>query len=167
MVPVVDLTIKSAKKFFFFVGNATQVPPTMCYSNTAVQQQMRWYKRSCCVVHPPTHQPTHPRRAIAIQQYSSKCVGTNRVAVSHTGISIFERFPAIPGSERSVPGRAFPRSPLAESVIGARSFAGERAAVWVGRGATARPREAKWRSGVASVFWVCYNKIIRAKRVSN
>ena len=32
--------------------------------------------------------------------------------------------------------------------------------MWDGRGATARPREAKPRSGVAAVFWVCYNKNI-------
>ena len=31
-----------------------------------------------------THQPTHPRRAAPIQQYSSSCVSTNRVAVSYT-----------------------------------------------------------------------------------
>ena len=28
-----------------------------------------------------------------------------------------------------------------------------RTAVWEGRGATARPWEAKWSSGVAAVFW--------------
>ena len=33
-----------------------------------------------------------------------------------------------------------------------------RTAVWKGRGATARAREAKWSSGVAAVFWVYYNK---------
>ena len=32
--------------------------------------------------------------------------------------------------------------------------------MWVGRGATARSREAEWRSGVAAVFWVCCNKTI-------
>ena len=30
----------------------------------------------------------------------------------------------------------------------------QRAAVWGGRRATVRPREAKWSSGVAAVFWV-------------
>ena len=30
--------------------------------------------------------------------------------------------------------------------------------MWEGRGATARPREAKWSSGVADVFLVHYNK---------
>ena len=56
--------------------------------------------------------------------------------------------------------RPFPeRPPLAESFIGARfSPASRRAVVWEGRGATARPREAKWSSGVAGVFWVCQNK---------
>ena len=29
-----------------------------------------------------------------------------------------------------------------------------------GRGATASPREAKWSSGIAAVFWVYYNKNI-------
>ena len=60
--------------------DAISYPPTTCYSNTAVQQ-MRWYKPSSWVVHPPTQQPTHPRRATAIQHYSSRCVGTNRVDV--------------------------------------------------------------------------------------
>ena len=32
--------------------------------------------------------------------------------------------------------------------------------MWGGRGATARPREAEWSSGLAAVFWVCYNKNI-------
>ena len=35
-----------------------------------------------------------------------------------------------------------------------------RTAVWEGRGATARPREAKWSSGVVAVFWVYYNQNI-------
>ena len=30
--------------------------------------------------------------------------------------------------------------------------------MWDGRGATARPREAKWSSRLASVLWVCYNQ---------
>ena len=34
-----------------------------------------------------------------------------------------------------------------------------RTAVWDGRGATTRPREAKWNSGVAAIFWVDYYKI--------
>ena len=34
-------------------------------------------------------------------------------------------------------------------------------AVWEGRGATARPWEAKWSSGVAAVFWgVCKTSIV-------
>ena len=32
--------------------------------------------------------------------------------------------------------------------------------MWVGRGATARPREAEWSSRLSAVFWVCYNKNI-------
>ena len=34
-----------------------------------------------------------------------------------------------------------------------------RTAVWEGRGATARPREAKWSSGVATVFLVVLAKV--------
>ena len=45
----------------------------------------------------------------------------------------FLRFPAIAGSERSVPGKAFPRPPLAEPVIGARSFAASSEGCCVGR----------------------------------
>ena len=49
-------------------------------------------------------------------------------------------------------------------VVGARSFGSactlsDKAVVWQGRGATARPREAKWSSGVAGVDWVYCNKI--------
>ena len=36
----------------------------------------------------------------------------------------------------------------------------ERTAVWGGRGANPRPREAEWRSGVAAVFGVPYKKDI-------
>ena len=37
-------------------------------------------------------------------------------------------------------------------------WAQRRTAEWEGRGATVRPREAKWSSGVAAVFWVYYNE---------
>ena len=43
---------------------------------------------------------------------------------------------------------------------GTRSFAGSHRAVWVGRGATTRQREAEWSSRVAHVFWGCYNQNI-------
>ena len=35
-----------------------------------------------------------------------------------------------------------------------------RTAVWEGRGATARPWEAKWSSRIAAVFWVYCNKSV-------
>ena len=74
----------------------------------------------------PMHQPTHPRRATAIQQYSSTCVDTNRVAVSYTGISIVLRFSAIPGSERSVPGRPTYNAPRSPSWARHPLFAGDK-----------------------------------------
>ena len=36
----------------------------------------------------------------------------------------------------------------------------DRAAVWGRRGTTARPREAKWSSGVAAVLGVYYNRLV-------
>ena len=42
-----------------------------------------------------------------------------------------------------------------------------RVAVWVGRGATARPREVEWSSRVAAVFWGCYNKNIFKGPINN
>ena len=35
-----------------------------------------------------------------------------------------------------------------------------RVALWDGRGATSRPREVKWSSRLAAVFWECYNHSI-------
>ena len=69
------------------------------------------------------------------------------------------RFSATPGSERTRPREgASPRSPLAELGTALVMRRGQRrAAVWVGRSATARPREAKWSSRLAAVFWVFYN----------
>ena len=71
--------------------------------------------------------------------------------------------------ERADPSPGGPRSPrwLSAPVL---SLPRERAVVWGGRGAAARPREAKWSSGVTAVFgvyyksstlfWVCYNNDI-------
>ena len=87
---------------------------------------------------------------------------SNRVQFCDTGISMFLRFSATPGSEQTRPREgASPRSPLAEVGTASVTRRGQsRAAVWVGRGATARPREAEWSSGVAAVFWVCNKKNI-------
>ena len=76
------------------------------------------------------------------------------------GFPFFLRFSATPGNEQTRPQEAnVQRSPLAElGTASVLSTASHRAAVWVGRGATARPREAEWRSGVAAVFWGCYKK---------
>ena len=32
--------------------------------------------------------------------------------------------------------------------------------MWSGHGASPRPREAEWSSGLAAVFWACYNENI-------
>ena len=55
------------------------------------------------------------------------------------------------------PSPGGPGSPSRSSAL-VFSPASRRAVVWEGRGATARPREAKWSSGVAGVVWVYYNK---------
>ena len=72
-------------------------------------------------------------------------------------------FFSTPGSEQTRPREgASLRSPLAELGTAPVMRRGQRrAAVWVGRGATARPREAEWSSRHTAVFWVCsYNKIM-------
>ena len=76
---------------------------------------------------------------------------------------MFLRFSATPGSEQIRPREGGSlRSPLAELGTAPVMRRGQRRAAvwWVGRGATARSREAEWRSGVAAVFWVCCNKTI-------
>ena len=69
-------------------------------------------------------------------------------------------FSATPESEQTRSREdASPQSPLAELGTAPLMRRGQRrAAVWVGRGATARLREAEWSSGVATVFGVYYNK---------
>ena len=62
------------------------------------------------------------------------------------------------GGEQTRPREgASPRSPLAElGTAPVHSPADHHGAVYVGRGATARPREAEWSSRVAPVFWGYY-----------
>ena len=69
------------------------------------------------------------------------------------------RLTAIPGSEQTRPREAkVKRPPLAELGTAPVMRRGQkRAAVWVGCGATAGPREAEQSSRLAAVFWVCYN----------
>ena len=86
--------------------------------------------------------------SIGVVPYKPSC------CTGDTGNSMFLRFSATPGSEQTRPREgASPRSPLAEMGTAPVMRRGQRrAAVWVGRGATARSREAEWRSGVAAVF---------------
>ena len=105
---------------------------------------MRWYKVCSCVVQG--------------WMYSSTCVGT---LVQCRGFPFFTILHH-PGERAIRPRDAnVQRSPLTElgtaPVIRREQ---RRAAVWVGRGATARPREAEWSSRLAAVSWVCYNKTI-------
>ena len=104
----------------------------------------------------PTHQPIHPRCATAIQQSTADALMTQTEFCSDTGISMFLRLSATPGSEQTLPREAPARSPSRSSAPVLWPVR-HRAAVWEECGATARPREAKWRSRVAAVFWVCYN----------
>ena len=121
------------------------------------------------LAHLPTHRPNHqPSRTSlpthdVLQQYSSirtaghACVDDMpSSSLCRAGIPIFLRFYATPGSERPVPGNVTFQGPRSPSRSSAPVLlpAPQRAAVWGGRGATARPREAKWSSGVAAVFWV-------------
>ena len=107
--------------------------------------------------HLPIHPPTMYYSSTAVcTAASSTCVGIYlRFILCRAGVFIFYDSP--PPRERATRPRegASPHPPLAESVIGAHSFAmAQRAAVWGGCGATAKPREAEWSSGVAAVFWV-------------
>ena len=74
--------------------------------------------------HPRMHQPTHPRRATAIQQ--STTADAYEPSCCDTGISVFLRFSAIPGSERSVPGRPTYNAPRSPSWARHPLFAGDR-----------------------------------------
>ena len=82
------------------------------------------------------------------------------LSLCRAGVSIFNDSLPPRGASRRVPGRTSfqgPRSPRWSSAP-VLPPGPQRAAVWGGRGATARPREAKWSSGVAAVFLVCYNR---------
>ena len=111
-------------------------------------------------------QPTHPRHATAIQQ-STAADALTQTSCSETRISMIVRFSVTPGSKQTRPREgAAPRSPLAELGTAPVMRRGQRrAAVQVGRGATAISWEAEWRSGVAAVFWVYYNKIFSKIRL--
>ena len=88
--------------------------------------------------------------------YISTCVGTCGTVL---GFPFFVFNPPSRGASDPSRGEplASPRSP-SRSLAPVLSPRPQRAAVWGGRGATAGPREAKWSSGVAAVFWVCYNR---------
>ena len=113
---------------------------------------------------PPTQQPTDARTYAPTMYYSntteyrsSMCVGDNinRVAVT-LGFPCICDYPQIRRVSTPFPAR----SPLAESFTApVLSPTNRRAVVWEGHGATARPREAKCRSGVAGVFGVYSNKM--------
>ena len=102
-------------------------------------------------IHRQTHQPINPPTMYYIQQFSS--TGSSRCTASHAlvhrysssaSISILKLLSAIPGSERSVPGRALhaPRLPSRSSAP-VLSSGSPRAAVWGGRDATLIPLEAE------------------------
>ena len=54
----------------------------------------------------PTHQPIHPRCATAIQQSTADALMTQTEFCSDTGISMFLRLSATPGSEQTLPREA-------------------------------------------------------------
>ena len=96
--------------------------------------------------------------AVCVQQDVRGCMlSLSQVSVV-LGFPLFKCCPPSRGAIDPSPGRPFhaPRSPSrsSEPVL---SPARHRAAVWDGRSATARPREAKWRSRLAAVSWVCSN----------
>ena len=100
-------------------------------------------------------QPTHPRRATAIQQshfVRSAQSSREQAQGPWVGFKIYTRY-------RLFGRRDAPRSPRWSSAP-VLSLPRERAVVWGGRGPTARPREDEWSSGVAAVSWVYYNQNI-------
>ena len=111
---------------------------------------------------PPLAEYVHSSRCV--QQYvsfSRTCVGTEFVPVSCRDFHFFSILRH--HGERAIRPREanVQPSPLAELGTAPVMRRGQgRAAVWVGRGATPRPREAEWSSRLAAVFWVCYNKTL-------
>ena len=89
----------------------------------------------------------------------STCVGTPEVQCWDFHFFSILRHPG--GASDPSPGNPLddPRSARWSSKP-VPSSSPQRAAVWGGRGAMARPREATWSSGVAAVFWACYNENI-------
>ena len=117
--------------------------------------------------YPPTHQPAHPRRVTAIQKSTAAdALIQTEFSCCDTGISMFLRFSANPGIEQTHPREgACPRSPLAEFGPAPVIRRGQRrAAVWVRRSATARPREAEWSSRFAAVLWVLQEKYFQRSK---
>ena len=137
----------------FCLFTPLHAPRSHIHSSRCVQQYisysstyMRWYRVCSCIVH--------------------GCTATQHALVPKLqlpvlGFPFFYDSPPSRGASDPSPGEPLdaPRSPRcsSEPVL---SLSPQRAAVWGGRGATARPREAKWSSGVAAVSWVCYNKNI-------
>ena len=156
-------------------------PTTLYYSSTAFTVRIKNVgvtstKRS---THPPsdtlnhaspatrrrTNLPTHDvlqqcNRADALIETGFSCCDT--------GIYMFLRCSATPGSEQTHPREGIsPRSPLAEWDTAPVMRRGQRrASVWVGRGATARQREAEWSSGVAAVSREYYKYFQRSIWIS-
>ena len=105
-----------------------------------IQEYMRWYRVCSCVV-----------QGMDVQQHMRWCSGTV------LGVPFFNYYPPSRGASDPSPGEALdaPRSPSRSSAP-VLSPVRHRAAVRNVRGATARPREAKWSSRLAAVLWVCY-----------
>ena len=84
------------------------------------------------------------------------------LSLCRAGISIVSRFSATPGASDPVPGRAPLHAPRSTSRASAAilSPGTQSADVWGGRGTVVVPTGVGWRSGVAAVFWVFYNKIV-------
>ena len=129
----------------FCLFTPLHAPRSHIHSSRCVQQYisysstyMRWYRVCSCIVH--------------------GCTATQHALVPKLqlpvlGFPFFYDSPPSRGASDPSPGEPLdaPRSPRcsSEPVL---SLSPQRAAVWGGRGATARPREAKWSSGVAAVF---------------
>ena len=114
---------------------------------------------------PPTDPTTYRRTSLpthdVLQAMQQRTAADALVPICcDTGISMFLRFSATAGIEQTRPREgASPRSQVAELGTAPVMRRGQRRAdVWVGRGATARPWEAKWSLRVAAVLWVCYNE---------
>ena len=128
-------------KCFFYCMHTVLLNSTWCTTSTRTFRHRRDHQRSLLF-----HELDLSGQIESWSVWPSSCcwVGAEKSCTIYRSVH--------PG-ERADPSPGGPRSPRWSSAP-VLSLPRERAVVWGGRGATARPWEAKWSSGVAGVFWV-------------